>query len=93
MRKYLNRDERKQAIYDIACILINIHKAEVATASDVEALARKLAYIEDGHFFLSQEDYLEKARTHKRIYTWRVAQAMASEATYEDPAQIMGWVY
>ena len=93
MRKYLNRDERKQAIYDIACILINIHKAEVATASDVEALARKLAYIEDGHFFLTQAAYLEKARTHKRVYTWRVAQALADAATYEDPAQLMGWAY
>lgn len=91
MKKLLTFAESRQAIYDIACILIDIHKAEVASAEAIEALARKLAYIEDRHFFLDREAYSQKARTHKRIYTWRFANWMANAATYEEPAKILGW--
>lgn len=91
MKKRLTYAESRQPIYDIACILIDIHKAGFASASAIEALARKLAYIEDRHYFLNREAFSQKARTHKRVYTWRFANWMANEAAYEEPGKILGW--
>ena len=93
MKKRLTYAESRQPIYDIACILIDIHKAGFASASAIEALARKLAYIEDRHYFLNREAFSQKARTHKRVYTWRFANWMARQAECETPAELLGWVY
>ena len=91
MKQRLTYAESRKPIYDIIDILINIHKAGFASASAIEALARKLAYIEDRHYFLNREGFSQKARTHKRVYTWRFANWMAETATYEEPAKILGW--
>lgn len=93
MKKKLTRRESDAAVYAIRDVLQKIHDAEVATASDIKALARRLAYIEDRHFFLCLEDLLWADRHHKRIYTWRYANWMARQAECETPAELLGWVY
>lgn len=93
MKKKLTRRESDAAVYVIRDVLQKIHDAEVATASDIKALACRLAYIEDRHFFLCLEDLLWADRHHKRIYTWRYANWMARQAECETPAELLGWVY
>ena len=93
MKKKLTRRESDAAVYAIRDVLQKIHDAEVATASDIKALARRLAYTEDRHFFLCLEDLLWADRHHKRIYTWRYANWMARQAECETPAELLGWVY
>lgn len=93
MKKKLTRRESDAAVYAIRDVLQKIHDAEVATDSDIETLARRLAYIEDHHFFLCLESLLWAERHHKRIYTWRYAKWMARQAECETPAELLGWVY
>ena len=91
--KFKTRRESDAAVEAICDILQKIHNAGVATDSDTEVLARRLAYIEDRHFFLCLEDLLWADRHHKRIYTWRYANWMARQAECETPAELLGWVY
>lgn len=89
--KFKTRRESNAAVEAICDILQKIHNAGVATDSDTEVLARRLAYIENRHFFLNHDTWLWAQRHHKRVYTWRFANWMANEAAYEEPGKILGW--
>ena len=89
--KFKTRRESDQAVQAICDILQKIHDAGVATDSDTEVLARRLAYIENRHFFLNHDTWLWAQRHHKRVYTWRCAKQIAAQAVYDTPAEIFGW--